>query len=287
MRSTTDRQAAPRVLPNPQAGAFRPSLAHLRPVHRPRIVRSAESTSRAWSVLREGSKTGGWMRAIPSKEAIPQGRPIAGGTEMQRSERIRAPRLRTARLRLEQLRPSDAALMWEAVQESRRSLARWMPWVAGSVSSDDMAAFVRRTRRSPRDLAWGIWPAGRAGAYGGTVGLHAIYPSQGTAMIGYWVRQRFAGCGHASEAAAAVILWAFAELGLERLEVSAATGNAASLRVIEKLGFVREGRLRHAQRIPGRRRRLDWFVASLIRSDLRRQRRGLRALTGAARPWES
>ena len=100
--------------------------------------------------------------------------------------------------------------------------------------------------------------------------------------LGWIARRR----GYVTEACAAVLLWAFDALGLERLSVEAATGNRGSLRVIEKLGFVHEGLLRRAQTIPSRRKRLDWCIFSLIRSDLRRVRPRLRQICGNGRPWE-
>lgn len=196
--------------------------------------------------------------------------------------------LMTRRLRLRPLRPRDSEPLMAAIEESRARLQPWMPWVEATVSADDTLVFIQRMGRSPADLVWGIWSE-QDGEQQlcGSVGLHRVSLTQGTGMLGYWVRRSCERRGYASEAATAVILWFFDGLGLERLEVSAAAGNAASLHVIEKLGFEREGILREAQRIPGRRRRLDWVVASLIRRDLRTRRARLRELCGAARPWES
>jgi hypothetical protein len=56
--------------------------------------------------------------------------------------------------------------------------------------------------------------------------------------------------------------------------------------VIEKLGFVREGLWREAQRIPGRRRRVDWVAFGMTRGDLRRARARLVGICGETRPWE-
>jgi len=52
------------------------------------------------------------------------------------------------------------------------------------------------------------------------------------------------GRGYATEAARAVLQWAFVTLSLNRVQVEVDTRNAASAGVLEKLGFVREGTLR-------------------------------------------
>jgi ribosomal-protein-serine acetyltransferase len=203
------------------------------------------------------------------------------------SERLEKPRLLTNRLLLRPLRPKDAEAVFEAIQESRASLRPWMPWVMGTLTADDSRQFIQRFGRSPHDIVWGIWDAnGKRLRFCGNVGLHRIAMWQSTAMMGYWVRMSCEGRGYATEASAAVLLWAFDRLKLARIEITAATQNIASRRVIEKLGFVPEGVLREAQRIPRRRRRLDWLLASLVRSDLGRERARLAGRCGTRWPWK-
>ena len=58
---------------------------------------------------------------------------------------------------------------------------------------------------------------------------------------GYWVARRQAGQGLATRALAALCDHAFHEAGLHRVEVNIRPENAASLRVVEHLGFRDEG----------------------------------------------
>jgi RimJ/RimL family protein N-acetyltransferase len=60
--------------------------------------------------------------------------------------------------------------------------------------------------------------------------------------------------------------WAFADLGLERLELFTHLDNAASQRVALKAGFTREGVARSVRLMRGQR--VDLVVFSLVRSDL-------------------
>ena len=64
------------------------------------------------------------------------------------------------------------------------------------------------------------------------------------AEIGFSLRRRFWGGGYMREAATAVIDHAFATLRLNRLEADIDPRNTASARLLERLGFVREGLLR-------------------------------------------
>jgi [ribosomal protein S5]-alanine N-acetyltransferase len=66
--------------------------------------------------------------------------------------------------------------------------------------------------------------------------------------IGYWIRVASWGNGFATEAARAVLGYAFAHLTLHRVQGRQFTRNAASGRVLQKVGMQREGTHRDAYR---------------------------------------
>jgi RimJ/RimL family protein N-acetyltransferase len=68
------------------------------------------------------------------------------------------------------------------------------------------------------------------------------------AEVGYWLAREARGRGHATRAVRAICRWGFAALGLERIDLLAATANAASQHVAERAGFTREGVLRSYMR---------------------------------------
>lgn len=74
---------------------------------------------------------------------------------------------------------------------------------------------------------------------GALIGMIGIMPVAGTprAEIGYWIGRPYWGRGFATEALRRIVTFAFAELGLARLEAGVFVGNAASARVLEKAGF--------------------------------------------------
>lgn len=67
------------------------------------------------------------------------------------------------------------------------------------------------------------------------------YGAARTASIGYWIDSSHAGFGLMPEACALVIDHCFQTLALHRLEINIRPENAASLRVVQKLGFRDEG----------------------------------------------
>jgi RimJ/RimL family protein N-acetyltransferase len=69
--------------------------------------------------------------------------------------------------------------------------------------------------------------------------------------VGYFLSREARGSGHATRAVRLICDWAFHSLGLERLDLYAATENIASQRVAERSGFAREGVLRSFMREKG------------------------------------
>ena len=83
--------------------------------------------------------------------------------------------------------------------------------------------------------------------------------------LGYWIGKPFWGQGYASEAARAVIRFAFEELGLNRVWAHCLTRNEASRRVLEKVGLEFEGI--HRQAVHHRGRFEDLALFALLRED--------------------
>lgn len=156
--------------------------------------------------------------------------------------------LRDGELVLRPLRHSDR----RAWTELRRRNEAWLaPWEATSPQGSELpqgfGALVRlfaAQGRRGEALPWVIEVAGQlAGQL--TVGV-ILWGSLRSANAGYWVDERMAGRGIAPHALALACDHCLFGLGLHRIEVNIRPENAASLRVVEKLGFRDEGlRLRY------------------------------------------
>lgn len=147
-------------------------------------------------------------------------------------------------LTLRPLAVTDAA-GWTEV---RRRSAGWLqPWDATTPpdSGDEPMSFramVRHYRsesRSGRSLALAVLVDGE---FAGQVTLGGIsWGSLRSGYIGYWIDQARAGHGYIPRSVALVTDYAFGRLGLHRVEINIRPENAASIRVVEKLGFRYEG----------------------------------------------
>jgi RimJ/RimL family protein N-acetyltransferase len=81
------------------------------------------------------------------------------------------------------------------------------------------------------------------GALLGAIGIHPE-AGHGHAEMGYWIGVPYWNQGYTTEAAAAVLHYAFTTLGLHRVFAEHMTRNPASGRVMQKIGMRHEGILR-------------------------------------------
>lgn len=107
------------------------------------------------------------------------------------------------------------------------------------------AAMLRTQRKQARAgllLPFAVTVEGRLAGYVTVGGVtRGAFDS---AHVGYWVDERVAGRGVATTALALVVDHCFGAVGLHRIEANVRPENAASLRVLDKLGFTAEGRHR-------------------------------------------
>lgn len=113
-------------------------------------------------------------------------------------------------------------------------------------------------------LSLAIADAGSGEALGAVVLMFRRQP--GTVEIGYWLIERARGRRLASRAVALLARWALADAGLDRVEALVEANNTASQRVLESVGFRREGHLRSY--LVFNEQRADALIYSLLPSDL-------------------
>jgi RimJ/RimL family protein N-acetyltransferase len=101
----------------------------------------------------------------------------------------------------------------------------------------------------------------------GAISLYEVRLDQGCAAVGYWLAPEARGRGLATHAVRLLARWAFAELGLARLELTCSPDNEASQHVAKRCGFSREGLLR--SHVPFKGARRDSVIYSLLPGELR------------------
>ena len=99
----------------------------------------------------------------------------------------------------------------------------------------------------------------------GTAGYNQWHRWNNSAEIGYDLAQRHWGQGLMIEALEPLLGFGFEQMALNRIEADVTDGNEASMRVLPKLGFQREGLLRQRGLWKGAYH--DVWLFSLLRSD--------------------
>jgi [ribosomal protein S5]-alanine N-acetyltransferase len=159
---------------------------------------------------------------------------------------------------------------WTALRsESRAFLTPWEPtWPADDLTR---TAFRRRIRRyhsevrEDRAYPFFIFRQNDYALLGGITLSNVSRGMTQTATLGYWMGERHAGKGHMTAAVRAIAPFAFSALRLHRLEAACLPHNAASTRLLEKIGFRREGLARGLVCINGRWQ--DHIVFALLADD--------------------
>lgn len=135
---------------------------------------------------------------------------------------------------------------WAALRElSREFLTPWEPtWPADDLSR---SAFRRRIRRYAEDLrtdqgyAFLIIRNPDDAIIGGLTLANIRRGVAQAGSLGYWMGRPHVRKGHMTAAVRAIIPFAFSTLRLHRVEAACIPTNAASIRLLENTGFVREG----------------------------------------------
>src|SRR5512143_866940 len=148
------------------------------------------------------------------------------------------------------LRPfqfADAPELYAAIRESLPDLKPWMSWAHDDYSQRESRDFITLVRAKWEEgLVYGFAITdARDGSISGACSLSHFHPVYRFCNLGYWVRTSRQRQGIASRAARLAARFAVDHLKLIRVEVVVAAGNAASLRVAEKIGAHREGILRN------------------------------------------
>ena len=173
--------------------------------------------------------------------------------------------IETERLTLRSLRPGDAPDV--ARLAGRREIADTtisIPHPYSEQQAQDWIALHTSYQSAGKETVFAITIQGD-GCLVGTVGLRDVDTEHSQAELGFWSGADSWGRGYATEAAGAVLGFAFGKLDLNRVYAHHMARNPASGRVLEKIGMKREGLLRQRVRKWGVFE--DVVILAILRAD--------------------
>lgn len=181
---------------------------------------------------------------------------------------IAIPTLQEGHVTLRPIRVRDARDLERELMQNRTWLRKWEATNPYAPTSFDTRASIRNLLAHSRTGNGLPFVIEYDGELVGQLNVSSItWGSLSSAAIGYWVSERYAGKSITPTAVALATDHCFYQLGLHRMEICIRPENAASLRVVEKLGFRYEGLRRRFIHINGDWR--DHFCFALVAEELR------------------
>ncbi|WP_084777916.1 GNAT family N-acetyltransferase [Saccharibacillus sacchari] len=174
------------------------------------------------------------------------------------------PKLDTPRLILRQAVHGDREGFFALYADEE--VMRYMPLdpFESIEEADDEMGWHARIFRERTGLRWMIEEKD-TGSFVGTCGFLGIERQHNRMEIGYDLARQHWGKGYMPEAVRAVLGFGFGPLAANKIEARVDPDNAASVRLMDKLGFVREGLLRQHEFEKGRY--VDLAAYAMLKSD--------------------
>jgi RimJ/RimL family protein N-acetyltransferase len=159
-------------------------------------------------------------------------------------------------------READAPGMALAFSDPVMQRFSWRTAPYTETDARDYLTEQEGARLRGEELSFALAEPGDQDVVLGSLSLSEVRLDRGCAAIGYWLAPEARGRGAATHAVRLLARWAFAELGLARLELTCGPDNHASQQVAERCGFAREGLLR--SHVPFKGARRDSVMYSLL-----------------------
>jgi RimJ/RimL family protein N-acetyltransferase len=177
------------------------------------------------------------------------------------------PTLTGARVRLRWLTESDTDALYEVFSNEEVMRYGSRPPFESREDARELVARIERCFSDKSLFQWGIADV-RDDQVLGTCTLFSVDARHLRAELGYALGRASWGKGIMREALDVLLRYAFETLGLRRLEADVDPRNAASIRSLERLGFVREGYLRERWFLGGETQ--DALFYGLLRREWKR-----------------
>jgi RimJ/RimL family protein N-acetyltransferase len=143
---------------------------------------------------------------------------------------------------LRKLQDEDAQLMFNEINQDRKRLGVFLPWVELIKTLDDEKEFVRQSHKkwlNCTEFNYAIFSKS-PDTYVGAIGVHSICWKYEKAEIGYWILGEHEGKGLILEATKRLTQVLFHH-GFHRVQIRCGEKNIRSAKVPERAGFDFEG----------------------------------------------
>lgn len=152
------------------------------------------------------------------------------------------PKIATERLNLGEIKQEDAESIYKLLSNPEVIKYDTFELFTNIKQAEDMVKWFNDEFKQKRAIFWGISLKNNPDIIGFC--KCEIEIPKVRADFGYDLSPEYWNMGIMTEALSAILKLAFNSIGVNRIEATVSTENKASIRVLEKLGFVKEGILR-------------------------------------------
>ena len=179
----------------------------------------------------------------------------------------RFPQLETENLILRRLSDTDAPAVLRIFGDDTVTHYYDLDTFTDLAQAEELIERFERRFAHQIGIRWGLARKSAPDEIIGTCGYNIWIQDHDRAVVGYDLARTYWRRGIMSEALRQVVHFGFVEMGLNRIETPVFQDNAASRRLLEKLGFCEEGVLREYEFLKGRF--IDLAMYSLLKKDWR------------------
>lgn len=174
------------------------------------------------------------------------------------------PELETKRLLLREVTKDDAYSLFSCFSNEDVTRYYGQETLNNIEQAEALVEFFANSYKEKRGVRWGIELKGYQGIIG-TMGFNTWSPKHKRAEIGYEIHPEHWRKGYTFEAISKVIQYGFDEFGLTRIGAVVFMENKASIKLLTKAGFEKEGILRGYMYQNGEA--YDTYVYSIIKDN--------------------
>lgn len=162
------------------------------------------------------------------------------------------------------LKQEDAQVIFQAIDENRSHLRKWLPFVDQTKTVKDTLSFTKSIVDDVerRQEVFTIWYENE---FAGLIGMKDIDYLNRKVELGYWLIEKMTHKGIITLSVEKMMAFIFQILQLNRIQIKCGVGNLSSSAIPKKLGYSFEGIEKQGERHSNRY--IDLEIFSFLRED--------------------
>ncbi|HOY30573.1 MAG TPA: GNAT family N-acetyltransferase [Bacteroidales bacterium] len=154
-------------------------------------------------------------------------------------------------IELRQLELSDSTDIFNAINDQRDHLGKWLPFVAFTKEISDTEKFIDSVVNAPEDRFEYVFAIQKHNEFAGLIGFKGTDKQNKKTEIGYWLSEKYQKQGTVTKSVDKLCDFAFNKLEINRIQIKCAVENIPSKNIPKKLGFMFEGIERQGELLTG------------------------------------